>query len=263
MRALLLLLMLASPAFGATKFACDPVFLANPQGRPLANASVSIINTDGTAIASGVWTNKAGTIAFGGTMPTNQLLQVYIEPGAYQVGVTGEGLSKSYLIRCGEGVGTGATVMAIDRTADALLPGIVAPVLGCEMPYPCRLDFAHDVEETMYFDFILPSYPVTFRSMLLSWKSGLLVGTVVWKLDWCAYGVGDLTCTPDGTNAVLVTSTNTSANKRTDVSVTTTTWPVTWASSDHVVVTITRSMTGNTLNTAAMLENVRVELTKG
>lgn len=251
----------------ASPLPCSPVFIAGPQGRPIPGAQVTVVNTDSTPIVTGVWANGSGTVPFNGQMPVSQILQVFIEAGIYQATVTGSGVTKTYQITCGEGIGEGFKLVSIDRTAELLLvstpqnpPQLTCPLDGT----PCFLSYVLGVDSSSSFDFIAPTYPLTFDSFLLSWKTGPgEAGTTVWMVDWCTYKVGEVACFPNGTNAVVFPSTENVAYTRTDLLIPSSSWNLHWNPSDHVVVRITRHGTdARDTVTFALLENVRLELTR-
>lgn len=262
-RKIIALLFLSSVA-QASPLPCSPVFIAGPQGRPIPGAVVSVVNTNNTPIASGVWANTTGTVPFTGQMPTNQILQVFIEPGIYQATVSGSGVTKTYDIICGDGFGSSVRTISISRSAELLLNTMPnAPILDCSATgTPCLQIFSGGVDSPVTFDWVAPSYPVTFESILVTWHTAdVPVGMAVWRLDWCTYAEGDLNCVPSGAHAVDVTSVATAGHRRVDMLVLPVQWPLAWNANDHVVVSIERhgSDTRDTLAIVA-IENVRMEM---
>lgn len=256
------LLFLSSVA-RAAPLPCSPVFIAGPQGRPLPGAVVSVVNTDSTPIASGVWANSAGTVVFNGQMPVDQILQVFIEAGIYQATVTSSGVTKTYDIVCGDGLSSSVKRVSISRTAEVLLNTIPpAPTLFC-LPTgePCFLAFADGLDMSVLFDFVAPSFPTDFVNILLTVRAAV-GGTIVWSLDYCAYGEGDPVCVPTGAH-IQTFPMVAGMTVRSDLLVTSAQWSVQWNPSDHVVIKATRKGTDG-LDTAGTprLENIRMELTK-
>lgn len=252
------------------KLPCDPVLLVGPEGRLIPNANVSITNLDGSQIVGGVWSNYGKTIAFDGRIPASEILQVFIDPGVYNVSLSGAGLTKTYIIRCGGGFGEGVRTISIDRTADVILINTSSPpFLACVTGNPCRLEFGADDTEFAMIDFILPSYPVILTSVLFSWSGsppGHTGERARWTLNWCKYVVGEPPCDPTGSiHPFSVLSTMTTSFARVDVLINTIVWDTAlWAPDDHIVMSIAREGDAgdDTLLGFGMLENIRLEFTK-
>lgn len=234
---------------------CSPVFIAGPQGRPIPNNTVIVADSNNNQLT--VYNDADGVAPFMNVLPANQILQVFYTPGVFRVTVSGDGLTKQYQIVCGEGLGFSAKMLSVDRTADVMIdgPAVIAP-LTCPPNASCYRTFGVDVESSTHFDFILPSFNTTISTILLSWFAPSGTGQVVWRLDYCAYAVGENRCSPTGNNVVLVSSGALNPSQRTDASVTPQ-W--TWTAGQHIVVQVTRLVSGTLLGNAN-LENVRLEL---
>lgn len=261
-----LALLLFAGVAKASPLPCSPVFIAGPQGRPLPGAVVSVVNTDNTPIASGVWANSAGTVVFNGQMPVDQILQVFIEAGIYQATVTSSGVTKTYDITCTAGLSEGVRLISISRTAELLLNTQTnAPTLFCSaLGVPCMQLFQQGLDQPVTFDFVAPTFPLTMQTFLVTWRADdIPQGTAVWRLDWCTYVQGDDSCVPTGAHAVDVTSVAPAGHRRVDMLVLPTTWPLAWNPNDHVVIEITRhgSSLQDTLGIVG-LENVRMEMVR-
>lgn len=265
----LLVLVVARLAQAAPFFPCNPVLIAGPQGRPIPNATVQVVNLDGSPLVNGVWLNSMGTQQFLGLLPPDQVLQVFADPGIYRTDISGAGLTKSYEVVCGGGFGSLGNI-SIDRTADLLLRTTDSPPngFGCVNNLPCTTAFDPDVLQFVVFDFVMPShFPLTFLSALLTWHTYLAgPGDVVWSLNWCTYGTGQAPCDPsNGTHKQTKTSTALSLMERVDV-----VWDASlvgagaWAVGTHVVVAISREAENpaDTLQTDAGLENIQLEFAR-
>lgn len=244
---LLILLMFVGTAQAATFYPCSPVFIAGPQGRPIPNAVVSVVNLDGSPIANGVWLNSSGTQPFINLLPADQVLQVFADPGIYRTDMSGAGLTKTYEIVCGTGVGSSFNTISIDRTADLLLlTTALPPTKGCVDNYPCLLTYLPVVQQFATYDFRMPaSFPLTFKTLTIQWAGAGVVqagARVVWVVDWCVFKTGEIMCDPSlGGHTVTKASTVAGAFEMVDATFTTTDIPAaSWVASDHVVVMIKR-----------------------
>lgn len=249
------------------KYPCSPMFLADPQGRPLPLANVSV--TDLNNVQQTVYlTTGGGGATTNPVVPPNQVLQFYVDiAGEYITTVVSSGTTKQYWVSCGLGFGDSVALVSIDRTADLLLLSTTnPPALGCPNNMPCNLQFAPDDDQFAIFDFVMPSgFALDFQSARLVWHRGVLAGSgsVVWSLNWCVYIVGEIPCDPTlAVNEVKKTTTAGGSMIRVD-----TTWDVTlvaagaWPEAAHVVVALTREGldASDTLTVPVEMENIQLE----
>lgn len=125
---------------------------------------------------------------------------------------------------------------------------------------PPYLTFTDSGNQTATLDWIMPSEALDGSSVLLAWEATAGSGTVVWKVDWCAYGVGQTPCAPSGAHVSTVATATMGANRATHSTVNP--FDPSWEPSQRVVLHITRSSTGNSLSGDVKLTGVRVELTQ-
>jgi len=239
---LLILLLIAGPAGALTYVPCDPVTIVGTQGRPIPNATVAITTTAGVPATSLFW-DAAGSMVYDNTVPTSGVLQVFTNPGTYIFTVQGQGLMRRYYARCGVGLGEGVKTVSISRTAEMyVLEGSAA--LTCPATStPCYVTLTHDhlpTQDGIRYSFVMPSYSLTFSSLLISYVSihpNSPVGAKVrWYVDWCTYDESDIPCSPDGTNLQKFTDPSTGENNRSDTSLDSTSFSTTWEANDVVVL---------------------------
>jgi hypothetical protein len=115
------------------------------------------------------------------------------------------------------------------------------------------------------YDFIMPSFPMTFKDLLVSFVpevGGL--GNVLFSVDWCKYVAGDPPCAPSLANLSSKLVPITATGIRVDFTMLAAQWSTSWEPGDHVVVFVTyegaSSMTTYTGN--PLLENARMEFVR-
>lgn len=258
----LLLLLFASSANAVfTKVPCTPLFVAGPQGRPLPDSVVSVVNESGVAITT-VYNDPAGATLYPFTIPSNQIIQFYVDQaGPYQVTVTAAGAIKTYYTICGFGVS--GRVLSIDRDAKTLDDSVAArepTYTKSATGKPSTWTFLDD--QILTFDFIAPSYETSFSQLLISTRISVTMVScqLTWVVNMCKYAnedaVCDVTAAANSTSTVLTVPAT--IGDRQDFTVSS------WSSfsydpGDHIIVSITKQ-TGGCTN--GILENVRLELNR-
>jgi hypothetical protein len=147
-------------------------------------------------------------------------------------------------------------LLSISRPADSLNTATASPpTLTCGNP--CYLTFPDSGRKYVTYDFLMPSSPLSLRSILLSWRS-TGGGVVVFEVDWCAYAAGEAPCFPSGANDTTISSTG-QAGKRADAVFSI---DPDWSPDDHVVVQVSRAEehASDTVSGNVLLENVRQEM---
>lgn len=263
----LCLIALARLASATTYFPCSPVLLANPQGRPLANATVSILNTDGTDPGP-IKLNAAGSQQFMNVLPANQILQVFMNPGIYSVQVSGEGITKLYTIVCGTGYGASVGKVSVDRTADLVNINTSKPPMTTSQPQdePFLVIFGNGEDTYGTIDFMMPkSFGLTLNRVQLSWRdviSSVSNTSAVWSVAWCVYDTGQPVCDIASAVPTLIASPLSPQMKRVDAvflgDLGTT---GVWTPNTHVLMAVGRKGTDprDTFNSAVGLENIQLE----
>lgn len=243
-----------------------PITIIDLQGRPISGGTFTVKDTDGNPVT--VYSDTAGTTPMS-RLPkiTTNVLQFYTSPGIYQVTALGPGnLQHQFWTPVLDAAAlVNLTRISISRPAETFNLATTSPVtLNCTAGNGvCFLVYPDASTTTALADWIMPSFPVTFQTLLLSWWSSASGSTVVWQVDWCTYANGQATCLPDGTNAVSFTSTK-SDSDRTDILVDSEQWATTWSAGDHVVVSVSRlgSSGGDDITGNVNLENARFEFKK-
>lgn len=274
-----ILLFVASVAH-AERFPSNPMTIVGLQGRPIPQANVNVTDLAGVPVTVYVDSTSGAVLTL---VPPSGVLQFWVAdfPGIYIVNVQGQDLTRRYYTTVGIGVGPNVNTISIDRTADLLLTnttlsGLDQPTLDCgRVDAPCRLMYVAptpQADQCAYFDFITPSYPITFKSLLLSWHqlldtTGESSRNMVWGVNWCTYKVGEVFCDPvSAANLFTMTShPNTVAQARVDVTVLPNQWPTTWEPQDHVSIAVCAQWTdprNNLITMDVALENVRLEVSR-
>lgn len=243
---------------------CTPIQLSDPQGRPIPNAIVTVLNTNGT-VPPPFFYDLNGTQPFtsGSKLVSSQILQLFGTPGTYSTNVSGAGISKVFDIICTQGVGPGTGTISIDRTADLLTPSTInSPgLLTCPGDdfSPCTYDLIPGQDQWLYFDFIMPSTPLTFSSLLLSMFAPS-PGSTNFIICGCSYATGDPRCSVSG-GVCSAAKIGFVSNSRSDIVFSSSDWLPSWAPNDHVHVVImyvgSQSVIGH-----VFFENVRLELNR-
>lgn len=155
-------------------------------------------------------------------------------------------------------------VLSVSRVAGEFSLASTA-TLSCATAQ-CFLTFPAVSSATAYADWIMPSAAVTVESILLSWDTAVAAGTTRWYADWCAYGLGQQPCSPDGSNLATFASSTGGSGARTDLAISPWPWSRTWGVDQHVVLSIRRDgyspTSGDTVNGDVLLESLRIEMTR-
>lgn len=125
---------------------------------------------------------------------------------------------------------------------------------------PPYLTFTDSGDQVASLDWIMPSEALDGSSLLVSWEASASSGTVVWEVDWCAYGNGQAPCAPSGAHLNVIPTATMGSNLRTDSILNP--FDPSWEPSTRVVVHVTRASSGNTLSGDVKLTGFRVELTQ-
>jgi hypothetical protein len=106
---LLVCLSVATACFATTFYPCSPVIVRGPQGRPIPNASVSVLTSAGQP--ADVYANSTGTTVYPNTLGPFGVMQFYAAPGDYTVTVSGGGVTQSFIVT----IPTTATSAVVDN----------------------------------------------------------------------------------------------------------------------------------------------------
>jgi len=247
-----------------TYYPSDPLTVVDLQGRPIPGNVVSIVDTSGNPVS--VWNDMGGTQAFAYVVPSTGILQFFANPGIYRVTITGLGLTRIYWVNVSGTSITSIPYIAIDRTAVMIAEVATGnpPTLVCVVNNPCQLIYNRvNGNQIVAIDFVMPTFPLSVRSLSWEWYPSTGIGTSVWNVDWCTYQEGADICAPTGANSQTVASFGQFLNKRTDLDITFTPPATMWSFDSHVVLFITHMTTDARDNVQTLsVDNLRMEFNK-
>lgn len=242
---LLLLLLFPTIAFAQggpfVKFPSDPILIVGPQGRPIPDGLATVTNTDGVVVT--VYTDRTGNtpLASPFVVPQTGIVQFFADADIYIVGVTGNGVSRSFYVTAGGGVSSNTRFISIDRTASNLELNTTNPgILFCDVDELCVVQMDDDVDRSFRSNWTMPSFPLTLSTLNIYFKSdtGNNGNAARFDIKWCTIEVGETTCTPANTKSF--TQAVQSDGKRTVLSITHASLAEDWNEDDHVIVEIFR-----------------------
>ena len=243
------------------KAPCTPMLIIGPQGRPLPNAVATFTDYTGDPVT--VYNDGDGTSVFTGGVPASSILQVYADAGTLIVTVTSLGFTRSYVVTCTYPMADSVRKTILDFDANAMVASATYPPANRQDAtegVPSQWNMAVDAKSRVSIDFRMPTYALTLQSFKLETYQALTSGAARWTVDWCVFANHEDTCTPDGTNAVTVNTTQTTANSRQDVTFNLN--DPDWGVNDHVILWFDREGDVDTYNGSIFLRRSTFEFQK-